>query len=76
MPPVRKAARCGTERHGRSEEAYRGEGQVCSLFYLAHSHTAFYQVDSLGKITDCLFHPLEFKIILSLVPHQGTVYLL
>lgn len=24
---------------------------------------------TLGKITDCLIHPLESKIILSLVPH-------
>lgn len=56
--------------HKRREEAYHAEGQVRSLFYLAHSNQiSFYQVDSLGKITDCLIHPLEFKIILSLVPH-------
>lgn len=56
--------------HKRSEKAYQAEGQVCLLFYLAHSNQIFFdQVDSLGKITDCLIRPLEFKIILSLVPH-------
>ena len=61
----------------RGEEAYRAGGQVCLLFYFAHSNQiSFYQVDSLGKITDGLIHPLKFKIILSLVPHSGTVYFL
>lgn len=63
--------------HRGCEEAYQAEGQVCSLVYLAQNNQiSFYQVDSLGKITDCLIHPLEFKVILSLVPHQGTVYFL
>ena len=61
----------------RREEAYHAGGQVRLLFHLAHSNQiSFYQVDSLGKITDGLIHPLEFKIILSLVPHLGTVYFL
>lgn len=59
-----------TTHHKRSEKAYHAEGQVRLLFYLAHSNQiSFYQVDSLGKITDCLIHPLEFKIILPLVPY-------
>lgn len=56
--------------HKRSEKIYDADGQVRLLFNLAHSNQiSFYQVYSLGKITDSLIHPLKFKIILPLVPH-------
>lgn len=46
------------------------EGQAHWPFYVAHSNqTSFQQGDSLGKITDCLIHPLKSKISLSLAPH-------
>ena len=52
-------------------------GQVHLLFYLAYSkQNSFYQVDSLGKIINCLIHSLEFKLLPSLVLPWGTVYLL
>ena len=78
---VIRAQTKGLVKHGtrqkRSGKACHAEGQVCLLFRLAQSNQiSFHQVDSLGEITDCLIHPLEFKIVLSLVPYQGTVYLL
>lgn len=46
----------------KTEEAYHAGGRVRLLFHLAHSNQiSFYQVDSLGKITDGLIHPLEFR---------------
>ena len=60
----------------RREEAYHAGGQVRLLFHLAHSNQiSFYQVDSLGKITDRLIHPLEFgHCLLPLKSCEGTGY--
>lgn len=58
-------------------KAYRAGAHVCSLFCLAQcNHITFYQVESLCQVTEGLAHPLEFKVILSLVSHYSTVDLL